>query len=248
MSKTNQQVPPLQVPNDLISRFTLESRIRILLWYFNDAYSSEPVFYSREQISEFMAEVSQRKTKYYGPTDTWLYEMLEKYPLKGKDVAVLGSTIPWYEAICIYSEAKTVTTIEYNKLVTDHPNLSIMTVDEYEKDKRKFDAILSISSFEHDGLGRYGDPIDPDGDLEAMKNAMEMLNPGGLLFLAVPVGVDSLVWNAHRIYGEIRFPMLIEGWDLIDSAGFYDGALRVDMGKNNYQPVFVLRKKENHNF
>ncbi len=32
-----------------------------------------------------------------------------------------------------------------------------------------FDMALSISSFDHDGLGRYGDPLDPVGDLKAMR-------------------------------------------------------------------------------
>ena len=31
------------------------------------------------------------------------------------------------------------------------------------------DVIVSFSSLEHDGQGRYGDPLDPDGDLVAMK-------------------------------------------------------------------------------
>ena len=30
----------------------------------------------------------------------------------------------------------------------------------------RFDVVLSISSFEHDGLGRYGDKIDPDADIQ----------------------------------------------------------------------------------
>lgn len=30
----------------------------------------------------------------------------------------------------------------------------------------------------------------------------------GLLFLGVPFGADAIVFNAHRIYGPIRLPML----------------------------------------
>ena len=33
----------------------------------------------------------------------------------------------------------------------------------------RFDVVLSISSVEHDGLGRYGDALDPDADLHAMR-------------------------------------------------------------------------------
>ena len=43
-------------------------------------------------------------------------------------------------------------------------------------------------SFDHDGLGRYGDPVNPDADLEAMQNARRLLRPGHKMFLTVPIG------------------------------------------------------------
>jgi hypothetical protein len=108
----------------------------------------------------------------------------------------------------------------------------------------QFDCAFSISSFEHDGLGRYGDPLDPYGDLAAMIQAKRNVVYGGVLFLAVPVGEDALVWNAHRIYGILRLPLLLHNWKRLSSHGF----LESDCGKkfNNltessyYQPVFVL--------
>jgi SAM-dependent methyltransferase len=53
---------------------------------------------------------------------------------------------------------------------------------------------------EHLGLGRYGDPVDPDADLKAMRELRRVLAPGGQLLLAVPVGQPVLRFNAHRIY------------------------------------------------
>ena len=32
----------------------------------------------------------------------------------------------------------------------------------------RYDAVVTYSSVEHAGLGRYGDPLDPDGDVAAM--------------------------------------------------------------------------------
>ena len=90
------------------------------------------------------------------------------------------------------------------------------------KSVEKFDVVFSISSFEHDGLGRYGDPINPTGDIEAMINVKSMLKKDGILFLAVPVGVDTIFWNAHRIYGKHRFPKLIDGWEIIDKVSFHE--------------------------
>lgn len=53
---------------------------------------------------------------------------------------------------------------------------------------------------EHVGLGRYGDPLDPDGDLKAMAELERVLAPGGSLLFVVPVGRPRIVFNAHRIY------------------------------------------------
>jgi hypothetical protein len=66
----------------------------------------------------------------------------------------------------------------------------------------KYDAVLSISSIEHDGLGRYGDPLNAWADVRSQRELLEdHMAPGGLLFLAVPTGKDCVVFNLHRIYG-----------------------------------------------
>ncbi len=65
------------------------------------------------------------------------------------------------------------------------------------------DSISSLScmhTVEHIGLGRYGDPLDPEGDLKAMRELKRVLAPGGDLLFAVPVGKPKLMFNGHRIY------------------------------------------------
>lgn len=188
-----------------------------------------------------MKRVENRQTNYYGSTDTWLYRAIEDFPehFKGKEVAIMGSTIPWYESVVLHFGGIPVT-IEYNPIVTDDSRIQTMTVEEYRENPRQFDTIISISSYEHDGLGRYGDPLDPYGDFRAMKETMEMLNPGGLLFLAVPVGQDALVWNAHRVYGPVRLPLLLNGWSIVRSYGFKESDFKEH--RSAHQPVFVLSK------
>jgi glycosyltransferase involved in cell wall biosynthesis len=53
---------------------------------------------------------------------------------------------------------------------------------------------------EHIGLGRYGDPVDPNGDLKAMRELQRVLSPGGNLLFVVPVGQPQVEFNAHRVY------------------------------------------------
>lgn len=65
-------------------------------------------------------------------------------------------------------------------------------------------ALESVSCMhvaEHVGLGRYGDPLDPDGDLKAIGELERVLAPGGSLLFVVPVGRPRVVFNAHRVYG-----------------------------------------------
>jgi SAM-dependent methyltransferase len=53
---------------------------------------------------------------------------------------------------------------------------------------------------EHIGLGRYGDPIDPDGDLKAIVELKRVLAAGGQLLFVTPIGRPRICFNAHRIY------------------------------------------------
>ncbi|MDD2734699.1 MAG: DUF268 domain-containing protein [Desulfuromonadaceae bacterium] len=53
---------------------------------------------------------------------------------------------------------------------------------------------------EHVGLGRYGDQIDPDGDLKAISQLKRVLAQGGNLLFVVPIGQPRIMFNAHRIY------------------------------------------------
>jgi SAM-dependent methyltransferase len=65
------------------------------------------------------------------------------------------------------------------------------------------DSIPSLSCMhvvEHIGLGRYGDPIDPDGDLKAISELKRVLALNGNLLFVVPVGQPKIKFNAHRIY------------------------------------------------
>ena len=96
----------------------------------------------------------------------------------------------------------------------------------------------SPPSFEHDGLGRYGDPLNPAGDLEAMKLCHNRLKKDGVLYLSVPTGKDEVVWNEGRVYGRERFKMMLEGFELKGSFGRIEWDTRGD----GTQPVFVLGK------
>jgi hypothetical protein len=240
---TGRRVPP-RIPTHLRAAFTMNRQIPTLRWLVNDVTTGSLRWTTRSPGWSYR-RVQARKPRYYGTTDVWLYQALDQYPVRGKEVGILGSEWPWYECICSYHGAR-ATTIEYRRIDCRIPGLRVLTPAEYAARPTPFDIVLSISSVEHDGLGRYGDPLDPDGDLRAMSGLRRMLKPEGLLILAVPVGRDALVWNAHRIYGRQRLPLLLQGWRLLASYGFDEQLFDLPLGRWDVQPVFVLQPVPPH--
>ena len=87
--------------------------------------------------------------------------------------------------------------------------------------------VMSLSCMhviEHVGLGRYGDSIDPLGDLKAIAELTRVLANGGSLLFVVPVGRPTIRFNAHRIYSYEQvvsyFPALrVKQFALVDDRG-----------------------------
>jgi SAM-dependent methyltransferase len=65
---------------------------------------------------------------------------------------------------------------------------------------RSIESLSCMHVVEHIGLGRYGDRLDPNGDVVAMRELQRVLSPGGSLLLVVPIGRPLVRFNAHRIY------------------------------------------------
>lgn len=65
------------------------------------------------------------------------------------------------------------------------------------------ESTLSISTLhaaEHFGLGRYGDPVDPEATFKFMASLNRVLAKGGTLLFSVPIGVERVEFNAHRVF------------------------------------------------
>ena len=69
---------------------------------------------------------------------------------------------------------------------------------------------FSYSSIEHSGLGRYGDTIDPDGDIKTLKKITPFMTHEAKFLIAIPLGQDSILFNRHRVYGLRRLKMIAD--------------------------------------
>lgn len=95
-----------------------------------------------------------------------------------------------------------------------------------------FDVVVTYSSVEHSGLGRYGDALNPWGDRQAMAHAWCMTKPGGRLAIGLPHNeTDTIHYNAHREYGAVQLPHLLANWKQLWKSE-----------KDTYQRVWVCEK------
>lgn len=87
---------------------------------------------------------------------------------------------------------------------------------------RSLPSLSCLHVAEHIGLGRYGDPLDPDGTRKACAELARVLAPGGNLFFAMPVGRPRTCFNAHRIHDPREVAALFPGLALVEFSGVDD--------------------------
>lgn len=163
--------------------------------------------------------------------------------LSGKTCLVLGSISPWVECLLLHFNAKSVTTLDY---ITPECNYKINTLsmNNYNKEM-KYDVVVSFSSLEHDGLGRYGDPINPNGDIDTCIEAYSMLNNEGYFICGIPIGDGCIEGNFHRIYNKKRIDKLFSLFsNYIGSVNYQTLDNKLNFTGSNWQnqPIFIYQK------
>lgn len=118
-----------------------------------------------------------------------------------------------------------VEVIDVRSLTSDVPNLKFTCDDATELKNIPTGSIESLSalhSIEHFGLGRYGDPIDPEACFKAMHALSRVLKKGGILYFSVPIGVERLYFNAHRVFAPQTILDMFSGLELLSFAAVDD--------------------------
>lgn len=159
----------------------------------------------------------------------------------GSRVLVIGSERPWVESCVLAAGAASVVTLEYGSIKSEHPQITTITPDEMRKKFAdgtlgSFDVIATFSSVEHSGLGRYGDALNPYGDLQSIARAWCVAKPGAPMLIGVPYLLgpsgDTIEYNAHRVYGPLMYSHLVANWEQVDL-----------LGLGQLQPLLTVRKK-----
>jgi predicted SAM-dependent methyltransferase len=92
--------------------------------------------------------------------------------------------------------------VDIRPLETAVPNLSWVegSVCALPFANQSVHSLSCLHVIEHIGLGRYGDPMDPDGWKQGLGELQRVLQPGGQLLIGVPCGRPRVVFHAHRVF------------------------------------------------
>lgn len=117
------------------------------------------------------------------------------------------------------------------------------------------DSLSCLHALEHFGLGRYGDPIDPKGYESGIANMARILSSGGTFYLAVPVGLERVEFNANRVFDPNSIISVAEKNNLFlnefELFSAHDGLIKLNatyeelssIGKLNYAlGIFTFKK------
>lgn len=118
--------------------------------------------------------------------------------------------------------------------VRDRPSLlvneKVLTGDakKLPMPEKSVDAIVSLCSLEHFGLGRYGDALDLDADRKACEEMKRVLKPGGALILSTQItrGQPSIAFNAGRAYSRDILHGFFSGMRCVEEKYFSHELLR----------------------
>jgi SAM-dependent methyltransferase len=199
-------------------------------------------------------EAGERDFAYPGH-DAAVFRLLEslvsdRSPKRGADVGCATGCFP---AMHIAAGVPSCTVFEVRPAEANHPKVDVRVKDlTYAEDlEPEFDLVTCLSTIEHIGLGRYGDPLDPWGDVKMAENLQRILRPGGVMLLSFPTGRGCVVFNKHRIYSRHRRATLFRGMTVIGRASDRPWWARprrllgdLVRGAGSFsQPVYVLEKR-----
>lgn len=119
------------------------------------------------------------------------------------------------------------------------------------------DSLSCLHALEHFGLGRYGDPIDPEGFKHGIVNMAWLLKENGVFYLSVPIGMDRVEFNAHRIFDpriiigvaleqslQLSSLIVIQSDGRVETTMPDDAQLASLAGQRYALGIFVFRKRQ----
>lgn len=198
------------------------------VWFFRDLFryqrlSSGPSLLNTNLYPMLHDKTTHPFDAHYFYQQLWVFEhVLKNSPKEHIDISSS------YEMSGYLSKIVKTRFVDYRPLDTHLRNLSVEQGDILHllfKDNT-VPSLSCLHVIEHIGLGRYGDPIDPEGTRKACIELDRVLSKKGRLYLSTPIGKPRVCFNAHRIHDPQEllsfFPTLhIESFSVVDDDGVF---------------------------
>lgn len=167
--------------------------------------------------------------------DLWAARRIfERRPISHVDI---GSRIDGFIAHLLVFMP--VTVIDIRAMRSTVPGLSFVQEDATEMRSiadASVDSLSSLHAVEHFGLGRYGDPLDPDACFKMMRSLRRVLRPGGRLYFSVPIGEERVEFNAQRVFDPLTIIHEMGGLELLEfSAVDGNGRMHADADPHDFR-------------
>lgn len=222
------------------------------IWYFRDLIKYKSASLSTPLIGTNLYPMLHDKSAHpfdahYFFQQIWVFEhVLKNLPKLHVDIS---ST---YEMSGYLSKIVKTKFVDYRPFETNLKNLEVEQGDilnlHFKNDSQ--DSLSCLHVIEHIGLGRYGDPIDPEGTRKACQELERILAKKGRLYLSTPIGKERVCFNAHRISDPLTIigfmpTLTLESFSVVDDQGkFHENVSPDDYRDLHYGcGMFLLRKK-----
>lgn len=128
----------------------------------------------------------------------------------------VGSTVNGF--VSHVAAFRPVEYVDIRPLECRAPNLSFRqgSIIDLPYADHSVESLSSLHVIEHIGLGRYGDPLDPEGWLRAVGELERVLAPGGQLLIGTPCGQPKVHFNAHRVFDPNQIVAALPGLRLLE--------------------------------
>jgi SAM-dependent methyltransferase len=156
---------------------------------------------------------------HYFYQDVWAAQRIaEARPKRHVDV---GSRVDYVGFLTAITQ---VTFVDIRPLDAEVEGLTSIagSVLEMPFEDRSLESVSCLHVAEHIGLGRYGDPLDPDGTKKAASELERVVAEGGHLLFSGPVGRPRTMFNAHRIHAPQEVLAMFPQLELVEFSGVDD--------------------------
>ena len=225
--------PPLQIPASMRSNYTLGAGVRDGGWGHDRQFGGKmrPRVWATGRVATMVA-AARKGTLDTGEgraTNRALRTAIFDADLENKTVVVIGSGSATVPALLLGEGATKVYVLDHRPMATNHTQLVPITPLELNRLYRsgsapRFDAVVALGTLDGIGLGRFGDQLNPWGDVIQLAKLWCLMPKGGKAVIGARGVVkemkgekprykwDLLHWNRYRQYGFVRFPYLLSNF------------------------------------